>query len=138
MDYEGRRGRKEERKKLINDLEKGLEGKPYLSSMDNLEEVDMLLKDRFNLIDYPYEYTEEETQRLRSIYESNTPEGEVMRASVEKDEELEEEAFDEEETYIEEEIEEEEEEEEEFGKTVKFRTSDIDTGNIVEGKISRR
>ena len=127
QNYEGRRVGKEEREKLIQELETGLQGKTYLSAIDDLDEVDMMLKDRFSLLDYPEEYSEERTEKLRELYHSNTPEGKILRDSVTKDAEEEEEH---EEFRIEDpdswyaENEEEEEkggedgEKEEFGKTV--------------------
>ena len=140
QDYEGRRISKEERNKLIHELEEGLQGKTYLSSIDDLEEVDMLLKDRFSLINYPEKYSEERTERLREIYDSNTPEGRALRDSVMDKEELEEveEFYDEDDDKVDILEEEEDEEEEEFGKTVRFKTSEVDTDNIIEGKRNRR
>ena len=81
--YEGRRVSPEEREKLINELEKGLPGGKYLSPMDDLEEIDTLLEDKFNLTDYPWDYDEEITKKRRELFESNTVEGETMRQSVE-------------------------------------------------------
>ena len=81
--YEGRRVSPEERKKLINELEKGLPGGTYLSPMDDLAEIDTMLEDKFNLTDYPWEYDEEITKKRRELFESNTVEGETMRQSVE-------------------------------------------------------
>ena len=127
QNYEGRRVGKEEREKLIQELETGLQGKTYLSAIDDLEEVDMMLKDRFSLLDYPEEYSEERTEKLRELYHSNTPEGRILRDSVTEDaeEEDEQDEFrieDPDSWYAENEEEEEEggedDEEEEFGKTV--------------------
>ena len=67
QNYEGRRVGKDEREKLIQELETGLQGKTYLSAIDDLEEVDMMLKDRFSLLDYPEEYSEERTEKLREF-----------------------------------------------------------------------
>ena len=54
-------------------------------AIDDLEEVDMMLKDRFSLLDYPEEYSEERTEKLRELYHSNTPEGKILRDSVTKE-----------------------------------------------------
>ena len=133
QNYEGRRVGKEEREKLIQELETGLQGKTYLSAIDDLDEVDMMLKDRFSLLDYPEEYSEERTEKLRELYHSNTPEGKILRDSVTKDAEEEEEheefrIEDPDSWYAENEEEEEEggedDEEEEFGKTVTWDLPD--------------
>ena len=50
-----------------------------------------MLKDRFSLLDYPEEYSEERTKKLRELYRSDTPEGKTLRDSVTKDTEEEEE-----------------------------------------------
>ena len=84
----------------------------------------MMLKDRFSLLDYPEEYSEERTEKLRELYHSNTPEGKILRDSVIKDAEEEEEheefrIEDPDSWYADEEEEGgEDDEEEEFGKIV--------------------
>ena len=111
--YEGRRLRKSERDKLIKELETGLQGKTYMSAIDDLEEIDMLLEDKFSLLDHPEAYSEE-TEKLREKFESNTPEGRALRESVEFEVEEEEEDFNEDEMETpEDEFFEEEEEDEE-------------------------
>ena len=80
--HEGRRLSKAERDRLIKELETELQGKTYMSTIDDLEEIDMLLEDRFSLLDHPKEYSEE-TEKLREKFESNTPEGRALRDSVE-------------------------------------------------------
>ena len=72
--HEGRRLRKSERDKLIKELETGLQGKTYMSAIDDLEEIDMLLEDKFSLLDHPEPYSKE-TEKLREKFESNSPEG---------------------------------------------------------------
>ena len=62
-----------------------MQGKTYLSAIDDPEEVDMMLKDRFSPLDYPEEYSEERTEKLRELYHNNTPEGKILRDSVIKD-----------------------------------------------------
>ena len=48
--HEGRRLSKAERDRLIKELETELQGKTYMSTIDDLEEIDMLLEDRFSLL----------------------------------------------------------------------------------------
>ena len=77
---------KEEREKNSSKrIDTGLQGKTYLSAIDDPEEVDMMLQDRFSPLDYPEEYSEERTEKLRELYHNNTPEGEILRDSVIKD-----------------------------------------------------
>ena len=51
----------------------------------------MILKDRFSLLDHPEEYSEGRIEKLRELYHSNTPEGKILRDSVTKDAEEEDE-----------------------------------------------
>ena len=116
--HEGKRLRKSERDKMIKELETGLQGKTYLSAIDDLKEIDMLLEDKFSLLDHPEEYSAE-TEKLREKFESNTPEGRALRNKVEFEVEEEEEDINEvdfeklmetpEEDFFQEEEEEEEE-----------------------------
>ena len=90
-----------------------------MSAVDDLEEIDMLLNDKFSLLDHPEKYSEE-TEKLREKFESNTPEGRALRNKIDFDIEEEKENINEEELEREllETTEEEffEEEEEEEGK----------------------
>ena len=127
--HEGRRLSKAEREKLIKELETGLQGKTYMSTIDDLEEIDMLLEDKFSLLDHPKPYSEE-TEILREKFESNTPEGRALRDSVEfevDEEEIDEEQVDELLGKPEDEFFEEEEEEEE--KTVQWDLPDKESGS---------
>ena len=85
QNYGGRRVGKEEREKLTQELETGLQGKTYLSAIDDLKEVDMMLKDQLSLPDYPEEYSEERTEKLGEVYHSNTQEGKILRDGVTED-----------------------------------------------------
>ena len=123
---DGRRVSAKQRDQLIKELETGLQGKTYMSSIDDLEEVDMMLTDKFSLLDHPEPYSEE-TERIRGEYYKDTIEGQALRDRISKikwDEDNKEENLvevEELDDYEEEdEIIEEEEEEEERGKTVRW------------------
>ena len=92
-----------------------------------------MLKDQFSLLDYPEEYSEERTEKLRELYHSNTPEGKTLRDSVteeaEKEDEHEEFRIEDPDSWYANKEEEEAEggeddEEEEFGKTVTWDLPD--------------
>ena len=123
---DGRRVSAKTRDQLIKELETGLQGKTYMSGIDDLEEVDMMLSDKFSLLDHPEPYSEE-TERIKEEYYKDTIEGQALRDKISKikwdednkDENLEE--IEELDDYEEEDdIVEEEEEEEERGKTVRW------------------
>ena len=145
---EGRRVSNQEREKLIKELETGMQGKNYLSSLDDLAEVDMLLEDKFSLLDHPEEYSEK-TEELRKKFESDTPEGQMLRDQLEekiKEAEGEQEIEEFSEEDYEDEQEEEiydDEEEEETGKTVRWNLPektigcDLNEDHIIEGRKTR-
>ena len=145
---EGRRVSNQEREKLIKELETGMQGKNYLSSLDDLAEVDMLLEDKFSLLDHPEEYSEK-TEELRRKFESDTIEGQMLRDQLEekiKEAEGEQET----EEFLEEDYEDDQEEEiyddeeeEETGKTVRWNLPektigcDLNEDDIIEGRKTR-
>ena len=145
---EGRRVSNKEREKLIKELETGLQGKTYMSSLDDLAEVDMLLEDKFSLLDHPNEYSEE-TEEIRRKFESDTLEGQLLREQLkEKLEEAEEDnepddLAEEEWDNIQEEEDFDDDEEEESGKTVRWNLPeknigcDVDKDHIIEGRKTR-
>ena len=78
---DGRRVSAKTRGELIKELETGLQGKTYMSSIDDLEEVDMMLTDKFSLLDHPEPYSEN-TERLREEYYKDTIEGQALRDKI--------------------------------------------------------
>ena len=119
-----------------------------MSSLDYLAEVDMLLEDKFSLLDHTNEYSEE-TEGFRRKFESDTIEGQLLRDQLnEKLEEAEEDnepddLAEEEWDNIQEEEDFDDDEEEESGKTVRWNLPeknigcDVNEDHIIEGRKTR-
>ena len=141
---DGRRVSAKERARLVRELETGLQGKTYMSSIDDLKEVDMMLTDKFSLLDHPEEYSEK-TEALRDEYYKDTLEGQALRdkiAKIKYDEDRADEDFEELEEPEDDEEEEDvdyEEEEEERGKTVRWNLPTKEIGcSLNEDDIMNR
>ena len=67
------------RNRLIKELETELQGKTNMSSIDDLEEVDMMGTDKFSLLDHPEPYSEK-IGKLRDGYYKDKIQEQALRS----------------------------------------------------------